>query len=198
MEEAGLAPVRYVATSMGAVVAAALAGGRTATALLGAARRTRGGPGWSAIRSPLVGGLFARSLLRAEPFPAGRSSSWSPRAGSPISAVPLTVSVVDLDTGGAAARSARGARTPRWWTCSAPPARCRCISRRSRLAGRRCGDGGLRGPLPLEVAARLARETVVAVDVGPGSRWAGRARRDGLRWRWPPLVRAPTTTRSAR
>jgi NTE family protein len=36
------------------------------------------------------------------------------------------------------------------------------------LAGRRCGDGGLRGPLPLDVAAGLARETVVAVDVGPG------------------------------
>ena len=36
------------------------------------------------------------------------------------------------------------------------------------LVGRRCGDGGLRGPLPLEIAARLAGETVVAVDVGPG------------------------------
>jgi NTE family protein len=37
-----------------------------------------------------------------------------------------------------------------------------------KVGGRRCGDGGLRGPLPLDVAARLARETVVAVDVGPG------------------------------
>jgi predicted acylesterase/phospholipase RssA len=36
------------------------------------------------------------------------------------------------------------------------------------LQGRRCGDGGLRGVLPLEVAARLAKEPVVAVDVGPG------------------------------
>ena len=36
------------------------------------------------------------------------------------------------------------------------------------LAGRRCGDGGLRGVLPLEAAARVVTEPVVAVDVGPG------------------------------
>jgi NTE family protein len=36
------------------------------------------------------------------------------------------------------------------------------------LGSRRCGDGGLRGPLPLETAARLAEGPVVAVDVGPG------------------------------
>jgi NTE family protein len=60
------------------------------------------------------------------------------------------------------------------------------------LAGRRCGDGGLRGPLPLEVAARLARETVVAVDVGPGfdqlsPQSENRATAFGA---LPPLVRA--------
>jgi predicted acylesterase/phospholipase RssA len=37
-----------------------------------------------------------------------------------------------------------------------------------RLAGRRSGDGGLRGVLPLEAAASVATEPVVAVDVGPG------------------------------
>ncbi len=65
------------------------------------------------------------------------------------------------------------------------------------LAGRRCGDGGLRGPLPLEVAARLARETVVAVDVGPGLRPVSpirQARTAGLARTafraLPPLVRA--------
>ncbi|HYC32791.1 MAG TPA: patatin-like phospholipase family protein, partial [Gemmatimonadales bacterium] len=36
------------------------------------------------------------------------------------------------------------------------------------LSGRRCGDGGLHGALPLGPAGRLAREPVVAVDVGPG------------------------------
>jgi predicted acylesterase/phospholipase RssA len=36
------------------------------------------------------------------------------------------------------------------------------------LGGRRYGDGGLRGVLPLEPAAELEVELVVAVDVGPG------------------------------
>ena len=36
------------------------------------------------------------------------------------------------------------------------------------LAGRRCGDGGVHGVLPLAAAASVVREPVVAVDVGPG------------------------------
>ena len=55
-----------------------------------------------------------------------------------------------------------------------------------RLLGRRCGDGGLRGPLPLEAAAVLARETVVAVDVGPGFDVTGADPSAG----GPPMVRA--------
>ena len=54
------------------------------------------------------------------------------------------------------------------------------------LGGRRCGDGGLRGVLPLEAAAAVAVEPVVAVDVGPGARPARRARPPASH----PLVRA--------
>jgi NTE family protein len=36
------------------------------------------------------------------------------------------------------------------------------------LGGRRYGDGGLRGVVPLEPAAELDVELVLAVDVGPG------------------------------
>ena len=49
------------------------------------------------------------------------------------------------------------------------------------------GTGGSAGVLPLEAAARLCREPVIAVDVGPGfdtAASAGRARAA------PPLVRA--------
>jgi NTE family protein len=81
--------------------------------------------------------------------------------------VPITVSVVDLDTGELLLFGEGGEDAPLvdvlCASCALPvyfPA--------GKLAGRRCGDGGLRGPLPLDVAARLARETVVAVDVGPG------------------------------
>jgi predicted acylesterase/phospholipase RssA len=81
--------------------------------------------------------------------------------------VPLTVSAVDLDTGDLVLFGAGGEMAPLvdvlCGACALP-----IYFPSVTLAGRRLGDGGLRGPLPLEVAARLAGETVVAVDVGPG------------------------------
>jgi NTE family protein len=165
IEEAGLTPVRYVATSMGAVVAAALAAGAEREALTGRlAEVGRAG----VVRDPLavVRGLFAPSLLRAAPFRRAVEQLVPARRFAELS-VPLTVSVVDLDTGELLLFGEGGDDAPLLdvlcASCALPlyfPA--------AQVAGRRCGDGGLRGPLPLEVAAGLARETVVAVDVGPG------------------------------
>ncbi len=165
IEEAGLVPRRYVATSMGAVVAAALAGGADREALLGRlAEAGRAG----VVRDPLalVRGLFARSLLRAGPFRHAVERLVPARRFADLP-VPVTVSVVDLDSGELLLFGAGGDEAPLvdvlCASCALPvyfPAQ--------KVGGRRCGDGGLRGPLPLDVAARLARETVVAVDVGPG------------------------------
>ena len=165
IEEVGLVPLRYVATSMGAVVAAALAGGADREALLGRlAEAGRAG----VVRDPLalVRGLFARSLLRPGPFRRAVEQLVLARRFAELS-VPITVSVVDLDSGELLLFGEGGEDAPLvdvlCASCALPvyfPA--------VKLAGRRCGDGGLRGPLPLDVAARLARETVVAVDVGPG------------------------------
>jgi NTE family protein len=165
IEEAGLAPLRFVATSMGAVVAAALASGIDRDALLGRlAEAGRAG----VVREPLalLRGLLARSLLRPVPFRRAIEHLVPARRFADL-VVPITVSVVDLDTGELLLFGEAGEDAPLvdvlCASCALPvyfPAET--------LAGRRCGDGGLRGPLPLEVAARLARETVVAVDVGPG------------------------------
>jgi NTE family protein len=165
IEEAGLVPLRYVATSMGAVVAAALAGGADREALLGRlAAVGRAG----LVREPLalVRGLFARSLFRAAPFRRAVEHLVPARRFADLS-VPITVSVVDLDRGELLLFGEGGEDAPLvdvlCASCALPvyfPA--------AKLAGRRCGDGGLHGPLPLDVAAGLARETVVAVDVGPG------------------------------
>jgi NTE family protein len=188
IEEVGLVPLRYVATSMGAVVAAALAGGAEREALLGRlAEAGRAG----VVRDPLalVRGLFARSLLRAAPFRRAVEQLVPARRFADL-AVPITVSVVDLDTGVLLLFGEGGEDAPLvdvlCASCALPvyfPA--------GKLAGRRCGDGGLRGPLPLDVAARLARETVVAVDVGPGFDGgdAG-AGDDSLLGAAPPIVRA--------
>jgi NTE family protein len=168
---------------MGAVVAAALAGGADREALLERlALIGRAG----VVKDPLaaVTGLFARSLLRTAPFrravaqlvPAGRFADL---------AVPVTVSVVDLDSGELLLFGEGGDDAPLLDVLCAscalpvyfPPVQ---------LAGRRCGDGGLRGALPLAVAAGLAREAVVAVDVGPGFD----GERAGTSVAAPPLVRA--------
>ncbi len=165
IEESGLAPVRYVATSMGAVVAAALAGGRDRDQLLeqlGEAGRS------GVVRDPLalVRGLFAGSLLRPEPFRRAVEQLIPVRRFADLP-VPLTVAVVDLDRGELVLFGDGGEDAPLLdvlcATCALP-----VYFPPFEVTGRRCADGGLRGPLPLEVAARLARETVVAVDVGPG------------------------------
>jgi predicted acylesterase/phospholipase RssA len=165
LAEAGLAPARYVATSMGAVIAAALVGGGDRDELverLAEAGRT----GVSRDPLGLVTGLFTRSLLRPAPFRRAVEGLVPARRFGDLP-IPLTVTVADLDTGALLLFGAGGQDAPLIDVlCAAcalpvyfPPAR---------LAGRRCGDGGLRGPLPLEAAASLARERVVAVDVGPG------------------------------
>jgi NTE family protein len=186
IEEAGLFPLRYVASSMGAVVAAALAGGADRAVLPGRLAEV-GRVGVVRDSFALVRGLFARSLLRAAPFRRAVEQLVAARRFADLS-VPVTVSVVDLDSGERLLFGEGGEDAPLvdalCATCALPvyfPA--------ATLAGRRCGDGGLRGTLPLDAAALLARETVVAVDVGPGfdAVDAGPDKRLGA---IPPVVRA--------
>jgi NTE family protein len=183
LAEAGLAPARYVATSMGAVIAAALAAGADHGVLLDrlAEAGQRG-----VVRDPvaLVAGLYAQALLRPAPLRQAIESLVPVRRFGDLP-VPLTVCVVDLDSGELLLYGAGGADAPvvdvLCASCALPvyfPART--------LDGRRCGDGGLRGVLPLEAASRLCREPVIAVDVGPGFDMAS----PGPAAPAPPLVRA--------
>lgn len=187
LEEAGLTPIRYVATSMGAVIAAALAGSQghdTLVADLG--RVGRAGVVKDAFAT--VRGLFAPGLLRPAPFRSAVEQLVSSRRFADLR-VPLTVTVVDLDTGGLLLFGEGGEDAPLvdvlCASCALP-----VYYPPVRLMGRRCGDGGLRGPLPLDVAATLARETVVAVDVGPGFDVAGVPPGVAPPAAAPPIVRA--------
>ena len=165
LAEAGLRPARYVATSMGAVLAAGLAAGVSPQDLLG--KLVEVGR-YGIARDPLapVAGLFLRSLLRPVPLRRAFEALVPARRFSDL-AIPVTVSVVDLETGELVRYGAAGRDAPLidvlCATCALPlylPAQL--------LEGRRCGDGGLRGVLPLHAAAGLAQEPVLAVDVGPG------------------------------
>ena len=183
LAEAGLTPVRYLATSMGAVIAVALAARVEPQALLERlAELGRVG----VVRDPLafVSGLFCRSLLRPRPFRQAIERLVPIRQFADL-AVPVTVTVTHLDTGDLLLFGDGGEDAPLvdvlCATCALP-----VYYPPVHLGGRRCGDGGLRGPLPLEVACRFARETVVAVDVGPGFDAAELGAPSGA----PPMVRA--------
>jgi NTE family protein len=165
LREAGFEPTWYVGTSMGAVIAAGLASGVANDELLErmADVGTRG-----IVRDPLapVAGLFLRSLLKPGPLRSAIEALVPVRRFADLT-VPLTVTAVDLDTGELVLFGA-GAQT-------APLVDVLCASCALPMYyppvvidGRRFGDGGLRCVVPLEPAAELDVELVLAVDVGPG------------------------------
>ena len=165
VREAGYEPAWFVATSMGAVVAAGLASGVGNDELL---ERIATIGSRSIVRDPLapVAGLFLRSLLRAGPLRRFIEELVPARRFSDLS-IPLTVTAVDLDTGELALFGAGAQLAPLvdvlCASCALPMYYPPVV-----LGGRRYGDGGLRGVVPLEPAAELDVELVIAVDVGPG------------------------------
>jgi predicted acylesterase/phospholipase RssA len=163
--EAGFRPQHIVAASMGAVVAAGLAAGVKPDELL--ARLVEAGRG-SLVLDPeaLAAGLAARSLFRADGLRRAIEAVVPVRRFGEL-AVPLTVPVVDLDTGEVLLYGAAGEDAPLVdvlaATCALP-----VYFPPVALDGRRCADGGLGGVLPLEPAAALHADLVLAVDVGSG------------------------------
>jgi NTE family protein len=150
---------------MGAVMAAGLASGVGGDELL--ERMAEVGPRCVA-RDPLtpVAGLYLRSLLKPAPLRAAIESLVPARRFSDLS-VPLTVTAVDLDTGELVLFGAGATNAPLvdvlCASCALPFYYPPVV-----LNGRRYGDGGLRAVVPLEPAASLEVEVVIAVDVGPG------------------------------
>ena len=183
LREAGFEPAWYVATSMGAVVAAGLASGMGNDELL--ERMAEVGPrGIVRDRWTPVAGLFLRSLLKPAPFRAAVEGIVPARRFSDLT-VPLTVTAVDLDTGELVLFGSGANDAPLidalCASCALPLYYPAVI-----LNGRRFGDGGLRAVLPLEPAAELRVELVLAVDVGPGFDVAPLSNPPSI----PPLVRA--------
>jgi NTE family protein len=150
---------------MGAVVAAGLASGVGNDELL--ERMAQVGQR-GIVRDPLapVAGLFLRSLLKPAPLRAAIETLVPSRRFSDLS-VPLTVTAVDLDSGELVLFGAGGATAPLvdalCASCALPMYYPPVV-----VNGRRFGDGGLRAVLPLDPAAELDVEMVLAVDVGPG------------------------------
>lgn len=164
LREAGFEPAWFVATSMGAVIAAGLASGVGNDEML--EKMAEVGPR-GVVRDPLapVAGLFLRSLLKPAPLRAAIERLVPARRFSDLS-VPLTVTTVDLDTGELVLFGAGAVNAPLvdvlCASCALPMYYPPVL-----LNGRRFADGGLRAVLPLDCAAELDVELVLAIDVGP-------------------------------
>jgi NTE family protein len=163
---AGLVPGRYIGTSLGAVIGALLAAGLTPEEVVDRVRRLRRRDVLRFSASSVVQGVFASALLQPEPFQRTLALLLPVRRFSELQ-LPLTVTATDLETGELVLFGAGGEDAPlldALYASCALPVWFPPLERN----GRRLADGGLRGVLPLRLAARFPADVLVAVDAGPG------------------------------
>ena len=162
LEQAGLVPDHIVATSMGAVIGAALAAGvpfeEVRRRSLGLRRKDVAPFNPLAMLTILARSMIPASALRRT------IQTLVPTTPFEYLRIPLTVTATDLDsgelvliTGGMPLHDALYA------SCALP-----LYFPPLELDGRRLADGGLRAVLPLEPARAIPADLVVAVNVGPG------------------------------
>lgn len=171
LEQAGLLPSHVVATSMGAVVGAALCAGMPFDQVRRRAmgiRRKDVAPFDPLI---LVKGLFASSLFPASALRRA-IGTLVPRTGFASLRIPLTVTATDLDSGELLLLGGTERRADEIELADALYASCALPLYFPPLEanGRRLGEGGLRAVLPLGPARDVAKDAdlFVAVNVGPG------------------------------
>jgi len=166
LQERNARVTHIVATSMGAVIGAALAAGATAAQVVQVAESLSTKDVASLDLVALVKGIFASRILKAAALKRtiGRLVSATRFADLKV---PLTVTTTDVDSGELVLFGQLGADAPLldvlYASCALP-----LYFSPARIAGRRLADGGLRAVLPLQVAARIPADVVVAVHVGPG------------------------------
>jgi len=166
LRRAGVVPVHWIGTSMGAVMAAALATGEDPDAIL--SRVTRLGRS-DVLRNdwPQIGrGIWGRAIFKSTPLRRTIESVVTARDFGEL-AKPLTVTAADVATGAEVAFGAGGESAPLidvlMAACALPP-----YFRPVRLNGRTFYDGGLRSPVPIHLAAGIECNFIIAVHTAPG------------------------------
>src|SRR3989454_9934412 len=166
MQQAGLTPGAIVATSLGAVIGAALAAGATPDEIAIAARSLSRKDVAPLDVASLLKGVFASHILKADGLRRTVGRFVAATRFSELK-IRLTVTATDLDSGELVLFGALGQDVPLhdalYASCALP-----LYYPPARLDGRRLADGGLRAVLPLEPTQRIPADLVVAVHVGPG------------------------------
>jgi predicted acylesterase/phospholipase RssA len=164
--EAGLTPVHYCGTSMGAVIAAALAAGLTPADVGARMAGVRAADVARPRRLAAVRGLTAPSLFYIEPLRGVIEGLVPVRSFAQLS-TPLNVTAVNADTGELVMFGPGGREAPLidalLASCALP-----VFYQPVTIEGTRFVDGGVRAVLPLECVASTKASLVVAVDTGPG------------------------------
>jgi len=169
LQQAGLEPTHIVATSMGAVIGAALAAGvpfeEVRRRALGLTRKDVAPFDLFAMLT----GMFARSLMPRRALQR-TIARFVPVKGFAALRIPLTVTATDLDSGDLVLfptpdtrQSATDLHDALYASCALP-----LYFPPFESNGRRLAAGGLRAVLPLEPAKAIPADLVVAVNVGPG------------------------------
>ncbi len=167
LEEMGRRPAEIVATSAGAIVAAMFAGGMPYERIASTV---------CAIRRPdlfqvnagalLVKSIAAQSVIKPEPLKAFLARTLPEHDWAKL-VVPLRVVATDVELGAPVVFGAGGRSD-----CTVPEAVYASMALPlylppATIAGTRFADGGMVSVLPLDQAAAITADLVVAVDVGP-------------------------------
>ena len=167
LREQGIIPTRFVATSMGAVIAALLAAGLPPEEVFQRLLTVRRHDVARPRPAGLVRGLFSSALLYPEPLQQTIARLVEQTRFEDL-ALPLTVTAADLDTSELVCFGAGGEDAPLhqalYAACALPIWYPPAV-----MGGRRLADGGIRSVLPLQVAAQFPADIVVGVDTGPGT-----------------------------
>lgn len=166
LAEAGIVPIHIVATSMGSVMAVALATGEAPQSILTRFAAVKPSDVIAPERMQLFKGIWARALLQTTPMRGTIARMISATRFDQLK-IPVTVTATEVTTGREVAFGAGGEDAPLLdvlvASCALPP-----YFAAASVNGRNFYDGGLRAVVPLRQARGIECDFVVAVDVGPG------------------------------
>jgi NTE family protein len=184
--EAGIVPMRWIGTSMGAVMAVALATGEDPAAILERMLAVRRRDALVTDWPNVMRGVWGRQLLKPAPLKQTIARLVAERSFASLR-TPCTVTATEVVTGREVAFGTGGEDAPVMdvlaATCALPP-----YFPPVRVNGRDFYDGGLSAPVPLTQAAAIDCDVVIAIHAGPGFDETGTPQQSP-----PPLVAAADT-----
>lgn len=166
LREAGITPIRWIGTSMGAVIAAALATGEPPESILERVVAIKRSDALQLEWTALVRGIWAPAIMKTAPIRSLIERLVPARTFAELK-LPCTVTAVEVLTGTEVAFGADGEDAPLVdalaAACALPP-----YFLPVPVNGRTFYDGGLRAPVAIDRAAAIACDVVVAIHTAPG------------------------------